>query len=76
MKFDLSKIEFSKRDISRNIKLPIKLTENLAEFMGIIMGDGHLSHYRGYFKGRKYVQYEIHITGNVSETEYLRYRGL
>lgn len=42
MKFDLSHIEFSHYDIKRGIKLPEKPSEELAEFIGIVLGDGHL----------------------------------
>tara|TARA_Y100000310_G_scaffold345831_1_gene470786 strand:+ start:9374 stop:10087 length:714 start_codon:yes stop_codon:yes gene_type:complete len=45
MKFDLSKIEASNNDKLKNIKLPDHATEKLAEFIGILAGDGYL--YRG-----------------------------
>ena len=43
MTFDLSHIEFSHYDIKRNIKLPIEPSKKLAEFIGILAGDGHIS---------------------------------
>ena len=45
MKFDLSKIELSKNDIKRELKLPEKPSEELAEFFGIMKGDGYLNYY-------------------------------
>lgn len=41
-KLDISKIEFSKNDIKRGIKLPDKLTIDLAHLIGIHLGDGCL----------------------------------
>ncbi len=49
MNFDLSQVEFSKKDIKNNIKIPKKLTPELAYFIGIHLGDGCLS-----FKKEKY----------------------
>ena len=43
MNFDLSKVELSKNDVRRGITLPILLSKELAEFIGIVIGDGHLS---------------------------------
>lgn len=48
---------FSRGDIERNIILPNKKTSELAEFMGILTGDGYMNHYRKY-------DYNIDITGN------------
>lgn len=42
MELNLHKIEFSHKDIKRNIKLPKTLSPNLIELIGIILGDGHL----------------------------------
>lgn len=63
MRFDLKKIEFSKYDIKRNIQLPKRLTSNLAEFIGIMAGDGNI-----YVKNKRY---ELLIVGNANEE--LRY---
>ncbi len=72
MKFDLSLIEMSKRDVIAGLKLPDLLTEELAEFIGIMVGDGHLGYYTGINgRGRNYVNYQIKIAGNKSENEYL-----
>lgn len=48
---------FSRGDIERKIILPNKKTKELAEFMGILTGDGYMNHYREY-------DYNIDITGN------------
>ncbi|MFH0978092.1 MAG: hypothetical protein V1837_02200 [Candidatus Woesearchaeota archaeon] len=47
MSFDLSAIEFSKKDMTRHVNLPRKMTADLAEFIGIMIGDGHLGLYIG-----------------------------
>ena len=60
MKFDLSKIEYSNNDLRRKIKLPSKTTEELAEFIGILTGDGHLA----FRSGKGYKHYEIRISGH------------
>ena len=39
-----SEISFSNKDKSGNILLPCHLDENLAEFIGIVTGDGHLNY--------------------------------
>ncbi|MBN1941615.1 MAG: hypothetical protein JW772_05550 [Candidatus Diapherotrites archaeon] len=41
--FDNSEITFSKTDVEKNIKLPEKMTPELAEEIGMHMGDGFLS---------------------------------
>lgn len=45
MKFDLSNVQLSYNDINRNLVLPCEPTENLAEFLGILTGDGYMNHY-------------------------------
>jgi len=63
MKFDLSKIELSKNDIKRGLILPKNPSKKLAEFIGILTGDGHIS-----FRTKKY---QICITGNsISDYKY------
>jgi len=74
MKFDLSGIEMSKWDVSRGVKLPETLTEDLAEFIGIMIGDGHLGYYiRDYSTLRLTANYQICIAGNKKEKKYLEY---
>lgn len=42
MEFDLSKIKLSKNDIKIGLILPSKPSQELAEFVGILIGDGYL----------------------------------
>jgi intein/homing endonuclease len=74
MKFDLSDIEFSKNDLKRRLKLPNQLTRELAEMVGIIIGDGHIAIRHGFLKtGQRYVRYNVNISGNSNESEYLEH---
>lgn len=41
--FDLSEIQMSKNDERRGLKLPERMTPELAEDVGIMAGDGHIS---------------------------------
>lgn len=66
MDFDLTKVEFSKKDLQKAIKIPKMLTPDLAEIVGLHIGDGHL----GYRKD-KYC-YVIQLMGN-PKTEKLHY---
>ena len=61
MEFENFKVRYSKYDIQRDIKLPLGPSVELAEFIGILTGDGHIS-----FEKRPNV---IFITGN-SVTDY------
>lgn len=56
MQFDISKVEFSRNDIKRGLRLPKYPSEDLAEFVGILIGDGYLHNNK-----KKYV---IGIVGN------------
>ncbi len=62
MKFDLSKVEFNKNDIKNNTKIPPRLNEKLAHFIGIHLGDGHLNKkvhdYRMYYNGHFINEFE------------------
>lgn len=62
MKFDLSKVEFNNNDIKNNIKIPEKINEKLAHFIGIHLGDGHLNNrthdYRMYYNGHYVNEFE------------------
>lgn len=51
MKFDLSRIKFSKSDTNKNIVLPERMNSDLAEEIGLHIGDGSMNIY--YNKGRK-----------------------
>lgn len=44
MKLDLSKIKLSKSDLKRKIIFPKQISKDLAEFIGIIIGDGYIYH--------------------------------
>lgn len=70
MKLDLSKIKFSNNDIRKNIQLPSKLTPKLAEFIGIIVGDGHVGVYKNDSGMRTFSNYEIRISGNLKDYDY------
>jgi len=72
MKFDLSAITLSKADIRRRIRLPSSLNADLAELIGIIIGDGHLE-FRNRIdkKGRSFTSSAIIISGNLKEKSYM-----
>lgn len=48
--FDLSNIKLSKNDIKRNLTLPIAPSRELAEFLGILTGDGYINYYPYQYK--------------------------
>ena len=62
-----TQIPYSNKDKLINITLPTELTENLAEFVGIVVGDGHLNCY----SKRTWNSFSITIT--CSSTEDLKY---
>lgn len=70
MKLDLSKIKFSNNDIRNNVQIPDILTPKLAEFIGIIVGDGHVGVYKNHPGGRTFSNYEIRISGNLKDYDY------
>ena len=57
MEFDISLIEVSINDKKRNIKFPNKFSNELAEFLGVLTGDGYMNHYNPY-------SYMIEIAGD------------
>ncbi len=61
MKIKTNNVKFSQADIRRNITITTKLTPELAEIMGILMGDGHLG------IDLDYKQYALNICGNMNE---------
>jgi len=61
-KFDLSKIKFSWTDKRKKIKLPEMLTEELAEDIGIHIGDGSM-----YLTGPNLKSYEMRYSGDSTE---------
>ncbi|MBI2581935.1 hypothetical protein HYV87_02275 [Candidatus Woesearchaeota archaeon] len=66
MKLDLSKLQISNQDRSRSITFPDQLTPELAELIGIMIGDGHI----GRYKTENYTHYEIFINGNIRDKDY------
>ncbi|MBI2523170.1 hypothetical protein HYW19_02150 [Candidatus Woesearchaeota archaeon] len=50
MKFDFSKFKYNGKDIMKKINLPSKPTPELAEIIGIMLGDGSLYSYLNYVK--------------------------
>ncbi len=74
MKFDLMEIERSKSDIRRNIAFPEFLTEDLAEFIGIMVGDGHLHFSVGkQLSGGPLIRSDICISFNQKEQSYINF---
>lgn len=59
MKFEVKNVEFSRYDKKRGIVLPIRTTPELAELIGIMLGDGNI-----YMKNNRY---EIMIAGDANE---------
>jgi intein/homing endonuclease len=60
MDLDISKIEFSRNDIKRNLKLPKELNSELAEDVGFHIGDGYMKNR----KGKGFVKYEFVYSGD------------
>ena len=46
MKIDSSEIMFNSSDLNKNIKLPRKITTELAEETGLHIGDGSMNFYK------------------------------
>ncbi len=70
MKLDLSKIEYSNKDLKRNIIIPKRLTKELAEFVGIVVGDGHVACRRSKPAQNHFTHYEMFIHGNIKDYDY------
>ncbi len=69
MKLNLSKINLSRNDLKRNLKFPRLINEKLAEDIGIMIGDGHISKK---IRLKKAVDYPIYISGNaVTDRDYV-----
>ena len=68
MEFDLTQIKLSHNDIKRGLILPNRHSELLAEFIGILAGDGYINS-----DSKKY-SYIIEIAGNkILDKDYLEY---
>jgi hypothetical protein len=65
MEFDLSKVKQSNYDITKGLILPKRPSKELAEFIGILAGDGHVS-----FETK---ENKISISGN-STTDYVYFK--
>src|SRR3989344_9260859 len=65
----------SKSDILRKVTLPTNLDESLAEFLGIIVGDGHVGHYpeKDEYGKIKFIRRDVKIACNKNEEEYIKY---
>ena len=63
MELNNQSVEFSKPDIKRKVNIPKRLTDNLAELIGFIVGDGHLAIY----KNKGYDNYQILFSGHATE---------
>ena len=70
MEFNLSKIKFSKNDLKSNIRIPRILTKELAEFVGIMIGDGHVGKHRSRSGNYSSPHYQIRIGGNIRDKKY------
>lgn len=68
MQFDLSKKQMSKNDVRKGLQLPRMLTEELAEDIGIMVGDGHV----GIHKNTRGVNYQVCVScSSVNDYNYL-----
>lgn len=65
-----SRIEFSNYDVQSQLIIPDKLTPDLAEFIGIIIGDGHVALYKSCKPGNSFSHYEIKVCGNLRDKRY------
>ena len=60
----MNRIQFSKNDIRRGIKIPDKLTPELGEMVGIVIGDGHTM-----FTSKTKKEYRVYISGSKKDFE-------
>ena len=69
MKFDLTKIEKSRFDFARKLRLPTNMDEYLAEDIGIMIGDGHIGKF---VRPKRAVEYPIVCSCDaVTDKDYL-----
>src|SRR3989344_5347737 len=67
MKFDLSKVKISYVDRKEGLTLPQETSVELAEFIGILAGDGHVGHHTDY-------HHSVEISGHkIDDIEYYQY---
>ncbi len=69
MEFNASNIRMSRRDKKEGVKIPDKLTPDLAEFFGIMVGDGHIGIYH-VTKPKKRTYYQLQISGHIRDKKY------
>lgn len=69
MRFNISKIQRSRRDRKEGITLPTSLTPELAEFIGVMVGDGHIGIYHT-TKPKKRTYYQLQISGHIKDKKY------
>lgn len=68
MKFDLSEIKLSKKDVKKGLKFPSEMNEKLAEDIGIMIGDGGV----GTYKYHNLTNSIVSVDGNsLTDKEYL-----
>ncbi len=68
MKFDLSEIKLSRKDVKRGLKFPLEMSEQLAEDIGIMIGDGCIMDH----KYNNLHHHFISVDGNsLTDREYL-----
>ena|SRR3989344_8358512 len=68
MKFDLSEIKLSRKDVKRGLKFPTEMNEKLAEDIGIMIGDGCI----GSYKNNNLTNNFISVDGNsLTDQDYL-----
>ena len=68
IRLDLSNVRFSKRDKEKGINIPQYLTPEIAEDIGIQVGDGSM-----YYKTSKKCADAITVSSNYKELDYLEY---
>lgn len=69
MEFNVSNIKMSRRDKKEGVKLPKKLTPDVAEFFGVMVGDGHVGLYYT-TKPKKRTYYQLQISGHIKDKKY------
>ena len=69
MKFNVSNIMMSRRDKKEGVRIPKQLTLELAEFFGIMVGDGHIGIYH-VKKPKKRTYYQLQISGHIKDKKY------
>ena len=67
LKIDARSIEFSPQDVNRGLKLPTKVTPELAEETGIHIGDGCM----GARPKGKYTEYRYEISSGNNDKNYI-----